>query len=234
MIGEIQWPAPHWLPFYDTDLVNFGYESEILLPVEITVPEDFEGDSVEVGALAFWNVCEQICIPGEQRLSIKLPVGNFLEYNANSANLFADARENLPSADHNIKSIIAVAGERISLGFDSPQPLFSNYTDAWFFPEQRRVLKPGPLRDVSIEDSLLQITHQQPRRMLDDLSEIYGVLVLENGSGERAAYDFVNPAADANLISITPLAGVADNSDASGGGGELLLYMFFALMARHS
>ena len=66
--------------------------------------------------------------------------------------------------------------------------------------------------------------------MLDDLSEIYGVLVLENGSGERAAYDFVNPAADANLISITPLAGVADNSDASGGGGELLLYMFFALM----
>ena len=100
-----------------------------------------------------------------------------------------------------------MAGERISLGFDSPQPLFSDYTDAWFFPEQRRVLKPGPLRDVSIEDSLLQITHQ-PRRMLGDLSEIYGVLVLENGSGERAAYDFVNPAADANLISITPLAGL--------------------------
>ena len=44
--------------------------------------------------------------------------------------------------------------------------------------------------------------------MLDDLSEIYGVLVLENGSGERAACDFVNPAADANLISITPLAGL--------------------------
>ena len=65
--------------------------SENLLPVEITVPEDFEGDNVEVGALA-WNVCEQICIPGEQRLSIKLPVGNFLEYNANSANLFADAQ----------------------------------------------------------------------------------------------------------------------------------------------
>ena len=28
LIGEIQWPAPRWLPFYDTDLVNFGYESE--------------------------------------------------------------------------------------------------------------------------------------------------------------------------------------------------------------
>ena len=75
------------------------------------------------------------------------------------------------------------------------------------FPEQRRVLS-FPLRDVSIEDSLLQITHQQPRRMLDDLSEIYGVLVLENGSGERAAYDFINPAADATWISITPWRGL--------------------------
>ena len=48
--------------------------------------------SVEVGALAFGMFVAD-CIPYEQRLGTKLPVGNFLEYNANSANLFADARE---------------------------------------------------------------------------------------------------------------------------------------------
>ena len=230
LIGDIQWPAPHWLPFYETDLVNFGYEEEIILPVEVTIPENFEGESAEIGALAFWNVCEQICIPGEQRLSIKLPVGNFPELNANATQLFANARENLPITDHNIKSIIAVAGERISLGFDSPEPLFSNYSDAWFFPEQRRVIKPGPLRDVSIEQSLLQITHQQPRRMLEDLTNVYGVLVLENDLGERVAYDFINPATDANLTTITPMASISNNSDFEGSGGDLLLYMFFALL----
>ena len=231
LIGEIQWPAPHWLPFYETDLVNFGYEEEVLLPVEVTVPEDFKGDSVELSVLAFWNVCEQICIPGEQRLNIELPVSEVPELNTSATQLFAKARQNLPTTDHNIKSIIAVAGERISLGFDSPDPLFSNYTDAWFFPEERRVIKPGPLRDVSIQQNLLQITHQQPRRMLDDLSDVYGVLVLESNLGERVAYDFVNPAADANLTTITPFAAVSSDLDsADGGGGDLFVYMLFALI----
>ena len=230
-IGEIQWPAPHWLPFYETDLVNFGYEEEILLPVAITIPENYEGDSVELSALAFWNVCEQICIPGDQRLSITLPVSEVAELDATAGELFATARDNLPISDHEIQSIIAAAGERVSLGFDSPEPLFADYSEAWFFPDQRRVIKPGPLRDVSIQQNLLQITHQQPRRMLTDLSEVFGVLVLENDNGERIAYDFENPAADANLTTITPLAAIngggGGNSD---DGSGLLLYMLFALL----
>lgn len=229
IIGDLQWPAPYWLPFYDTDLVNFAYEEEVLHPIAVTIPADFEGDSVELSTLAFWNVCEQICIPGEQRLSITLPVAQSAELDAGNAQIFADARERLPTVDHDIKSIIAVAGERVSLGFESPDPIFVDYTDAFFFPEQRRIIKPGPLRDVSIQGNLIQITHQQPRRMLED-PEVYGVLVLENEQGERTAFDFQNPAADANQTTITPLAAANDSSGSGGTGGGLLLYMLFALM----
>ena len=218
-IGEIQWPAPYWLPFYDTDLVNFAYEKEILLPISVTIPADYEGDSVELSTLAYWNVCDQICIPGEQRLNITLPVAEVAELDASASQLFAASRAQLPIVDHNIQSLIAVAGERVSLGFESPDPLFADYTEAFFFPDQRRIIKPGPLRDVTIGDSLLQITHQQPRRMLDDLSEIYGVLVLENEQGERTAFDFVNPAAEANQTTVMPLAAVDNSGAASGSGG---------------
>ena len=227
-IGELLWPSPHWLPFYDTDLVNFAYEQEVLHPIAVTIPSDYEGDTVELSTLAYWNVCEQICIPGEQRLSITLPVAQSLELDVGNAQIFATAREQLPITDHDIKSIIAVAGERVSLGFEASAAVFSDYTDAFFFPEQRRIVKPGSLRDVSIAGNLLQITHQQPRRMLEDLTAVYGVLVLENEQGERTAYDFQNPAADANLTTIVPLA--ASNNSGSDDGGGLLLYMLFALM----
>ena len=229
-IGELQFPAPHWLPFYDTDLVNFGYEEEVLLPIAVTIPENYAGETVELSTLAYWNVCEQICIPGEMRLGLTLPVGEVAELDATAAEKFASAREKLPIADHAIKSIIAVAGERVSLGFDSADPVFANYSDAWFFPEQRRIIKPGPLRDVTIQQNLLQITHRQPRRMLTDLSEVYGVLVLENDAGERSAYDFVNPAMDANLTTITPLAAANSSSGNSNSGGGILLYMLFAFV----
>ena len=229
VIGDIQWPAPHWLPFYDTDLVNFGYEEEILLPVSVTVPEDYSGESVVLSTLAQWYVCDQICIPGKQRLSLTLPVGVMPEPNVSASQLFANARENLPTSEHDIKSIIAVAGERISLGFESSNAVFAEYANAWFFPDQRRIIKPGPLRDVSIQQNLLQITHQQPRRMLENLTEVFGVLVLENEEGTRTAFEFVDPAADANLITITPLAGM-DNSGSGFGSGGLPLYMLFAML----
>ncbi len=234
VIGDIQWPAPHWLPFYDTDLVNFGYEEEVLLPVDITIPADFAGESVELSTLVYWNVCDQVCIPGEQRLSISLPVGDVLELNAASSGEFAQARAQLPLLDHDIQSIIAVAGERISLGFESSSPVFAGATEAYFFPEQRRVIKPGPLRDVTLaSDYLLQITHQQPRRMLEN-PELFGVLVLENDRGERSAYEFRNPAADANSTTIMPLAAASSNDGGFGGDSDsfaaLLGYMLFAML----
>ena len=234
-IGEIQWPAPYWLPFYDTDLVNFAYEQEVLLPVAVTVPADYDGAQVEISTLAYWNVCDQICIPGEQRLSITLPVSDFAEADAGSAPLFAAARSQLPETDHDIKSLIAVAGERVSVGFEAPEPIFDDYTDAWFFPDQRRILKPGPLRDVSLQGNLLQITHQQPRRMLEN-PQIHGVLVLQDAKGQRRAFDFTDPAAVANTTTIVPLAAVSAEQGGSGSGdgsaleGSILLYMLFAML----
>lgn len=227
-IGELQFPAPSWLPFYDTDLVNFGYEDQVLHPVAVTIPAGYEGESVELSTLAYWNVCDLICIPGEQRLSITLPVGEATGPDAENAGLFAEARERLPIADHDIRSLLAVAGERVSLGFESASVNFEGYTDAWFFPEQRRVIKPGPLRDVSVQTNLLQITHQQPRRMLDDLDgSVYGTLVLENSTGERTAYDFVNPAGIASAETMAPMA--AGFGGDSGLGG-LPLFMLGALI----
>ena len=231
VIGDIQWPAPHWLPFYDTDLVNFGYEAQVLLPIEITLPADFDGDTVELTTLAFWNVCDQICIPGEQRLSVTLPVAEVAELDAGNQQAFADARAELPETDHSINSIIAIAGDRVSLGFETPDLIFANYTDAHFFPEQRRVIKPGPRRDVSIQPNLLQITHQQPRRMLEN-PELFGVLVLEDETGYRASFEFKDPAANANSTTIMPFAAANNGAGSGDGSGTtgLLGYMLFAML----
>ena len=226
-IGELEFPAPHWLPFYETDLVNFGYEDEVVIPVAITLPANFSDDSATIATTAFWNVCEQICIPGEQRLELTLPVAQNIQLDAVAEGYFAKARAQLPIQDHDIEQSVVAAGERVSLGFSSEQGVFDGFTDAYFFPEKRRVIKPGRLRDVTLSANLLQITHSQPRRMLEDLSEVYGVLVLEDAEGERVAYDFSSPAVELSEFSLLPMAAV-NQQDQNGGG--LLLYVAFAFL----
>ena len=226
-IGELEFPAPHWLPFYETDLVNFGYEEEVVIPVAITLPSGYSEASATIATTAFWNVCEQICIPGEQRLELTLPVAQSIQLNAVAEKFFAEARAQLPIVDHDIEQSVVAAGERVSLGFSSEQGLFEGFTDAYFFPEKRRVIKPGPLRDVTLNANLLQITHSQPRRMVEDLSEVYGVLVLEDAQGDRVAYDFSGPAVELSEFSMMPLAASSQQNQA---GGGLLLYVAFAFL----
>ena len=59
--GEIAWPTPKPLPV--GPLVNFGYEGALLLPVPVTVPATFAGESLTVKLRGDWLICKDVCIP---------------------------------------------------------------------------------------------------------------------------------------------------------------------------
>jgi thiol:disulfide interchange protein DsbD len=69
--GEIQWPAPKRLPL--GPLTNFGYEGVMLLPVPVTVPAGFAGDSLAVKLRADWLVCKDVCIPEGGDFALTIP-----------------------------------------------------------------------------------------------------------------------------------------------------------------
>ena len=71
--GPIQWPVPQRLPI--PPLMNYGYEGEIVLPVEVTVPKDWPvTQPARLAARADWLVCKDVCLPGGADLEITLPV----------------------------------------------------------------------------------------------------------------------------------------------------------------
>jgi DsbC/DsbD-like thiol-disulfide interchange protein len=73
--GPISWPAPS--RFVDPgSLVAYGYEKEVLLVSEITIPEDFSQDgAVTLGADLSWLVCEELCLIGEAKPTLALSRG---------------------------------------------------------------------------------------------------------------------------------------------------------------
>ncbi|MEM6926416.1 MAG: protein-disulfide reductase DsbD domain-containing protein, partial [Myxococcota bacterium] len=80
---EILWTTPggiavsdHTYPvpqrFEAEGLVSFGYDRQVLLTSELTVPEDAQPGDIEITAEADWLVCKTSCIPG--RATLTLPV----------------------------------------------------------------------------------------------------------------------------------------------------------------
>lgn len=72
--GPILWPVPEQLPV--PPLMNYGYEGEVLLPVElVAVPKDWPaGQPAKLAARVDWLVCKDVCIPGGADLEVTLPV----------------------------------------------------------------------------------------------------------------------------------------------------------------
>ena len=233
--GEIQWPVPTWLPFPGSELVTFSYKGEVLLLVPIDVPADYSADTFTASAHVDWQVCDQICLLGNGVVSIELPVEQgALRPSPQWAETIAETRNNLPLTEHNLDALFAVGGDRISFSVTSNERGFSDVKEAWFFPEQRRILDPGPLRDVTIYPGVVQITHGQPRRMLTDLQQISGLLAVERADGSVQGY-IVN-ADVADVQGLAAIAAVAaeqqggSGSLAGAGSANLLLILLSAML----
>jgi thiol:disulfide interchange protein len=95
--GPIQWPLPHLLKS-EGDLFTNVYEGDLLLPVEFTADPDLQGTSIEVKGALKWYVCAETCLPGEEQVSLSMPISTDPAKPANE-DIFAGWRAKLPRKD---------------------------------------------------------------------------------------------------------------------------------------
>ena len=73
--GALEWPAPSRFVL-PGPLVAYGYEKEVLLQAEITVPADAAASgTVTLGAELNWLVCKEFCVIGKGEPTLALPAG---------------------------------------------------------------------------------------------------------------------------------------------------------------
>ncbi|HSW08147.1 protein-disulfide reductase DsbD family protein [Aquabacterium sp.] len=95
--GAIEWPTPQRLPV--GPLVNYGYEGDLLLPVRLTVPAGWQGDTLQVRLRADWLVCAETCIPQSGNFALNLPrQGTITAHAARFAQAQAAVPQALPGA----------------------------------------------------------------------------------------------------------------------------------------
>ncbi len=71
--GEFRFPTPEAIPL--ATLMNYGYETEVILPFEIRISSDAQpGDRLTIGAKFEYLICADICIPEDVTLSTTLPI----------------------------------------------------------------------------------------------------------------------------------------------------------------
>lgn len=136
--GDIAWPLPKKLPI--GDLLNYGYDATVLLPVPLTISPAFKPSvlnaDLEVKLKASWLVCRRECIPEEGEFVLHLPVHGSTAINGAAFETSFKAQPKPLSAD----SQVEVAGNMIKVTVAGLPPSLQGKS-LEFFPETMEVIE---------------------------------------------------------------------------------------------
>jgi DsbC/DsbD-like thiol-disulfide interchange protein len=173
--GEMQWPRPERLQ-PSKELVDYGYDGEVLLPLTIHVPSATGNRGpVEFSAEAKWLICREVCIPEHAELKLSLPVSTAAGVDQQHAQLFERTEKLLPQPlPSNWKVSFASVKDELVLTVRAGKPI----TKVEFFPlDPGQIDNPAPQR-LQPSHSGATLTLKKSDLLLKPISVLRGVLVI--------------------------------------------------------
>jgi DsbC/DsbD-like thiol-disulfide interchange protein len=178
--GDILWPYPE--PFRSGPLVSYGYEHEVLLPVEIRVPAALTDAEVRIAARVDWLECLEACLPGRANVSLTLPVRAAATPGPQAA-LFGEARRRLPRKDPGWRFSASVTAGGVSLVVRPPRG--TALREAYFYPVTPRLIDYAQPQKLTREGAVHRLAlARDPNGAPSD--RLAGVLVAGTGTGALA------------------------------------------------
>lgn len=173
--GEIQWPRPERMQ-PSKELVDYGYDNEVLLPLTIHVPSTAPNSKpLEFGVEAKWLICREVCIPEHANLHLKLPVSTTTELAKQHAQLFANTGKLIPQPlPRAWNASVTSAKDDFVLTIRARKPI----TQAEFFPlDPGQIDNPAPQK-LQPTQSGAKITLKRSDLLVKPISVLRGVLVI--------------------------------------------------------
>ncbi len=218
--GPMQWPFPESIDV--PPLRSYGYSDEVLLMTEITPPADVQpGTSVELSGIAYWLICEEICLPAEEAISLTLPVREAADDVAANASHFEEAHANLPVKDFNW--FVAATRNTGSYVLQiTPPGTFTDSLEAlYFFSAENTAIEHAAPQPLTRNGDTYLLAMQQSEYATGPANRLQGVLVADAqafGAGARAlAVDVL--VQDARDIA----AGIPEGTTPDGSSNQSLL-----------
>lgn len=191
--NPIQWPYPKRLPV--GPLMNFGYEDEVSLLVDMKAPADaVPGETVTLEADVTWLVCSDVCIPEETKLSLPLTIAAAAPPpDGETSALFAEARGKLPHASP-WEAVYDASDKRFALLVKAPELAGASPREAIFYPaadgfaEAAAPQKVGTTSNGLVIESATgwKMNNAEKRAKVDGVA---GLLVLTGADGRTDALE---------------------------------------------
>lgn len=180
--GPMLWPAPRRY-LQPGDILDHIYERRVTLLIPVRVPADARpGSTAEFTADLEWLVCRQVCLPGDARVSLTLPVAEQAGPSLD-AHLFREARARIPVSPPPGKLAMTRRSEALTLSVPGASGLA-------FYPMEGCARLVDLITDGEVEGDRLAL------RVRDAGARVVGVLEIRRDPSGEALWWLVDTAPD--------------------------------------
>ena len=192
--SPIQWPIPHKIPF--GPLTNYGYEDQVILLQELTLPNSLPEGPVELVADISLLVCEEICLPEFQLAKLVLN-GN----QAASPDVIDQAKLKLP-VPQDWSASYALNGNDVVLNvaYDSGLLPLDQMTDVALYFKERGMVNNSANAESSFNQSNWQIKQPSGDISIHEIPQSEVVIVYQDPSGQRNGIELAATYQAASMI----------------------------------
>jgi thiol:disulfide interchange protein DsbD len=181
--GPLLWPRPERLSA--PPLMSYGYEKDVLLPVELAVPATARpGTEVTLAGRVDWLECKEACIPGKAELTLTLPVRAESPRPGPEAARFAAARGQVPAKADKWRVEAKARDGKVALVFHEPGGAAS--PEAYFFAAQPQVIEYAAPQTLESTPKGQRLELRRDPNGPPDVARLEGVLVTGSGDTARA------------------------------------------------
>ena len=206
--GEITWPGPDRYTY--GPLVNFGYETEIVFPIAVTVPQTAQpGQPLTIEAKAEWLVCERECIPETGSFKLDVPVSATpTAATADVTAAFAATDQRLPVASP-WTAVMAVDGETLALAVEGAGLSSASVKEAFYFPSEWGVAVHAAPQKLSVQDGKLTLAVAKGPAFNAE-GQLGGLLAVTDGGGQKRWFE-MTPSISAAPIGLSSSGSIIDD-----------------------
>ncbi|MDX1439198.1 MAG: protein-disulfide reductase DsbD family protein [Rubricoccaceae bacterium] len=177
-VEEIEWPFPERID--QPPLASYGYSHEVLLPMRVVPPADYDEDELALQGTAEWLICADICLPAEEEVSLRIPRGESLP-DDDWANQFSEARVNQPAEIAGWNASAEVTDGGYTLLVDAPDSWRGTADGSFFFVDTDATLAHAEPQSIEATEEGFSIRLTSSRFSSGDVTRLTGALVAPEG-----------------------------------------------------
>ncbi len=178
VIGALQFPTPRLTP--QPPLMSYGYEDELFVLADVTVPASYSGGALTITGKADWLACAEVCLPATGALSLTIPITDTPPGATQWATAIAQTRAMVPvpltgyavnAWSDSARYIVALIRERTSTATPFVLP--------YFFADSADVLDHAAAQLVSQVPDTLVFALPRPSTDTGTVARLSGIIAVD-------------------------------------------------------